>query len=353
MPDVFHELSRHLDLLPAGFPSTDSGVELRILKRLFTAEEARIALGLNMMLEPVSAIARRLQMEETDLGPVLDRMSRRGLIFRSTKQGQTLYMAAQFVIGIWEYHVNDLDEELINDFNEYVPHLIERSWINRKTKQLRVIPVSRSIAADMQVMPYEAAEEIIRRQSKIVVAPCICRREHQMAGSGCDKPLEVCMLFGSGAYYYEQNKLGRAITADEALEILDRAMEAGLVLQPGNAQKPANICMCCGCCCQILKNLNNLDKPAFAVESNYYAEVDPDKCNGCGVCETRCQMGAVELQNTARILLDRCIGCGLCVPSCETEAVHLMAKDTDRQVVPPKNLVDTYMQLARERGRVK
>jgi ferredoxin len=205
----------------------------------------------------------------------------------------------------------------------------------------------------MQVMPYEAAEEIIRRQSKIVVAPCICRREHQMAGSGCDKPLEVCMLFGSGAYYYEQNKLGRAITADEALEILDRAMEAGLVLQPGNAQKPANICMCCGCCCQILKNLNNLDKPAFAVESNYYAEVDPDKCNGCGVCETRCQMGAVELQNTARILLDRCIGCGLCVPSCETEAVHLMAKDTDRQVVPPKNLVDTYMQLARERGRVK
>ena len=33
----------------------------------------------------------------------------------------------------------------------------------------------------------------------------------------------------------------------------------GLVLQPGNAQKPINICLCCGCCCQILKNLKILD----------------------------------------------------------------------------------------------
>ena len=34
-------------------------------------------------------------------------------------------MAAQFVIGIWEYHVNDLDEGLIRDFNEYIPYLTD------------------------------------------------------------------------------------------------------------------------------------------------------------------------------------------------------------------------------------
>ncbi|KPJ77270.1 MAG: 4Fe-4S ferredoxin [Deltaproteobacteria bacterium SG8_13] len=353
MTDIYQLLARHLDRLPAGLPATETGVELRILKRLFTAEEARIAMGLTMMLEPVSAIARRLGVEAKDLQPALDQMSRKGLIFRSTKQGQTLYMAAQFVVGIWEYHVNDLDEELIKDFNEYVPHLIQRSWVERKTKQLRVIPVSASIRADMQVMPYEEAEEIIRRQSKIVVAPCICRREHRMAGAGCDKPMEVCLLFGSGAYFYEQNGLGRPVSSDEALTILDRAMEAGLVLQPGNAQKPSNICMCCGCCCQILKNLNNLEKPALAVDSNYYAEVNPAICNGCGVCETRCQMGAIELREIARILPERCIGCGLCIPTCEEQAIRLTAKDADRQIVPPKNLVDTYLQLARERGLIK
>lgn len=350
MTEVYRQLARHLDQLPAGFPSTDNGVELRILKRLFTPQEARIAIGLTMMLEPVSAIAHRLGMNEAELGPALNQMSRRGLIFRSTKQGQTLYMAAQFVIGIWEYHVNDLDPDLIKDFNEYAPHLMEHAWINRKTKQLRVIPVSRSIRADMRVMPYEAAEEIIRNQSKIVVAPCICRREHQMTGDGCDRPLEVCLTFGSGAYYYEQNGLGRPISRDEALEILDEAMEAGLVLQPGNAQKPANICMCCGCCCQILKNLNNLEKPALAVDSNYYAEVDPGSCNACGVCETRCQMRAIELHDTACIRTDRCIGCGLCIPSCEVDAIHLRARDAERQVVPPKSLIGTYLQLAKERG---
>ena len=350
MADVYHRLARHLDRLPAGFPPTDSGVELRILKRLFTPEEARIALGLTMMLEPVTTIAQRLEIEPSELEPVLSKMSRRGLIFRSTKKEQTLYMAAQFVIGIWEYHVNDLDPELIKDFNEYAPHLMNKAWVNRKTKQLRVIPVSKSVRADMQVMPYEAAEQIIRSQSKIVVAPCICRREHKLAGDGCDKPMEACLTFGSGAYYYEQNGLGRPITQDEAMQILEKAMEAGLVLQPGNAQKPANICMCCGCCCQILKNLNHLEKPALAVESNYYAEVDSDSCTGCGVCETRCQMSAIELTDAARIQTDRCIGCGLCVPTCEYEAIRLMAKAADRQVVPPKSLIGTYLQLAKERG---
>ena len=125
------------------------------------------------------------------------------------------------------------------------------------------------------------------------------------------------------------------------------------MLQPGNAQKPTNICMCCGCCCQILKNLNNLEKPALAVASNYYAEVDTDRCTGCGVCETRCQMGAVELHDSARILADRCIGCGLCIPSCDADAVRLKTKAAERQVVPPENLAGTYLQLAQERGLIK
>ena len=123
MSDVYENLAKHLDNLPTGFPATESGVELRILKRLFTPEEAEIATGLMMMPEPVAGIAARMERNPETLAPVLEDMSKKGLIFRATKGGQKLYMAAQFVIGIWEYHVNDLDEELIRDFNEYVPHL--------------------------------------------------------------------------------------------------------------------------------------------------------------------------------------------------------------------------------------
>lgn len=349
--DIYKKLANHLDRLPGGFPETDSGVELRILKRLFTPEEAEIAMGLIMKPEPVSVIAKRIGRDESELGPVLKSMSRKGLILRSSKEGQTLYMAAQFVVGIWEYHVNDLDEGLIRDVNEYIPHLMNEIWLKQKTKQLRVIPVAQSISAEMTVMPYEAAENIIRAQSKIVVAPCICRKEHEMVGHGCGRLQEACLIFAGGAYYYEENGLGRSISHDEALDILNKGLEQGLVLQPGNSQKPMNICLCCGCCCQILKNLNTLEEPAKAVCTNYYAVVSEDECVGCGTCEERCQMNAITMEDdVARINMARCIGCGLCVPTCDTEAITLMEKTELDKYIPPKNTVETYMRIARERA---
>ena len=349
MADVYQQLAMHLDNLPAGFPSTETGVEIRILKRLFTPREAEIAMGLVMMPEPVSAIADRLKTDEAALAPVLEDMSRKGLIYRSGKQGQKLYMAAQFVIGIWEYHVKSLDTELIRDFNEYSPYLMKQAWTQGQTKQLRVIPVAKSISAEMRVMPYDEAEKIIRKQSKIVVSPCICRVEHQMAGKGCDSPVDVCLSFGSGAFYYEENGLGRTITQEEALDILAKGIEAGLVLQPGNSQKPSNICLCCGCCCQILKNLNNLDEPARVVHSNFYAEVTADNCTGCGVCEEKCQMRAIVIEELARVKKERCIGCGLCVASCGFDAMHLVEKAREDQWTPPSTTVETYINMARER----
>lgn len=352
MNDVYQNLARHLDNLPAGFPATETGVEIRILKRLFTPEEARIAAGLVMMPELAAAIAERLQMDEAALAPVLENMSRKGLIYRSTRHGRNYYMAAQFVVGIWEYHVKSLDLELIKDFNEYSPYLMHQAWTETKTKQLRVIPISKSISAEMLTMPYDEAEKIIRQQSKIVVSPCICRTEHKMAGKGCDRPVEVCLAFGSGAYYYEENGLGRSISQDEALEILAKGMEAGLVLQPGNSQKPTNICMCCGCCCQILKNLNKLDEPAKAVNSSYYADVNADNCTGCGMCEERCQMKAIVVEDVAHVKKERCIGCGLCVAACNFDAVHLVEKALEDRWTPPANTMETYINIARERGKL-
>ena len=204
----------------------------------------------------------------------------------------------------------------------------------------------------MNIMPYEQAEKIIQNQSKIVVAPCICRKEHTMVGKGCDRLLEACLIFGNGAYYYEKNGLGRSISQDEALEILNKGFEAGLVLQPGNSKKPANICMCCGCCCQILINLNTQDSPAKAVCSNYYAVVSEEDCTACGTCVDRCQMDAVTLEDVAQIETERCIGCGLCVVTCDSEAIDLKEKAEADRWVPPSNTYKTYLKIARERGLI-
>ncbi|MEA3348410.1 MAG: 4Fe-4S binding protein [Pseudomonadota bacterium] len=350
--DVYSQLARHLDNLPAGFPATESGVELRILRKLFTPEEAMLALGLRMMPEPAVKIAQRLQKDSIVLEPMLESMSHKGLIFRARKGDVALYMATQFVVGIWEYHVNDLDEELIKDVNEYVPFLMEKTWNEMETKQLRVIPIAESVPNEASIMPYEEAGTIIKSQSKIVVAPCICRTEQKMMGEGCDSPMEACFIFGVAAYYYEENGLGRSVSQEEALQLMQKGLDAGLVLQPSNSQKSINICMCCGCCCQILKNLKNMPQPAAMIDSNYYSEVDGEQCVACGDCVERCPMDAIEIEDTAKVDLDRCIGCGVCIPVCDYNALHLNQKDEGLRTVPPETMVKTYMKMAQERGKL-
>ena len=350
--DIYSQLARHLDNLPAGYPATESGVELRILKKLFTPDEATVALGLRMMPEPALKIAKRLQAEVGVLEPMLEKMSRKGLIFRSRKGDLTFYMATQFVVGIWEYHVNDLDEELIKDVNEYVPYLMEKTWAEMETKQLRVIPIAESVPAEASIMPYEEAEMIIKSQSKIVVAPCICRKEQKMMGEGCDSPMEACFVFGVAAFYYEENGLGRSISQEEAMQLMQKGLDAGLVLQPSNSQKSINICMCCGCCCQVLKNIKKMPQPATMIDSNYYAEVDGEQCVACGDCVERCHMDAIEIEDTAKVDLDRCIGCGVCIPVCDYEALRLRQKDEASRYVPPETMVKTFMKMAQERGKL-
>lgn len=348
---IYQKLARHLDNLPGGFPSTDTGVELRILKRLFTPEEAELALCLNLIAEEARVVARRARISRTEAEQRLEEMAKKGLIFRIvSKDGRAMYMASQYVIGIWEYHVNDLDPDFIRDMNEYTPTLVNAD-IWKKAPQLRTIPVKRSLTPQMEVMSYEMAEELVRDRKKALVAPCICRRERTIMGEGCDKPEEFCLVFDLGADYYQRNGLGRIIDKQEVLDILRKADKAGLVLQPGNAKKIVNICCCCGCCCGVLRTLKNYPKPADLVSTPFIAAADSDACNGCGVCEKRCQMDALRLENEKVVLdADRCIGCGLCVSTCPTKSLTLIRKPEPPEV--PKNMTEAFLQLGRERGKL-
>lgn len=350
---IYRKLAAHLDKLPGGFPATESGVEQRILRRLFTPEEAELATHLTLIPEAASVVARRAGIPKDEAVTRLEEMSQKGQIFSMTpRSGETLYMASQFVIGIWEHNVNNLDEGLIKDMREYIPTLFDmKVW--KELPQLRTIPVGKSISTEQPIMHYEEAEKLIRHQKRLLVAPCICRREHRLLGEGCGKPEETCLVFGVGADYYAKNGLGRYIEVDEALEILRRAEKAGLVLQPSNAQKVVNICCCCGCCCQVLKTIKEYPRPAELVSSPFVAKADPEKCTACGVCLDRCQMEAVSLVDDHVVLdLDRCIGCGLCVTTCPGKALTLERKPEDQQQPVPKNVMDYSIQLGKARGKL-
>jgi len=351
--DVYERLVQHLDNLPAGYPRTDSGVETRILRRLFAPEDAELALHLTLLAEPARVIAHRAKIPIEEATRRLQEMERKGLVYVYHQEGkEPEYMAIHWAIGIYEFQVQRLDPEFVHDVEEFGPTWFDQTaW--DKAPQLRTIPVGESISAQAEVMAYEQAEALVRAYDQLAVAPCICRKEKKIAGEGCDKSMETCLIMGPAAAYYLHNDIGRPIDQEEALAILAQAEKEGLVLQPGNSKDSNNICMCCGCCCGILTNIKRHPRPASLVASAFVAALDVETCAGCGTCEGRCQMEAIHLvDGQAALDLDRCIGCGLCVTTCPTESLSLMRKPKAEQPYVPKDLVDASIKLGQARGKL-
>ena len=144
--------------------------------------------------------------------------------------------------------------------------------------------------------------------------------------------------------------MGREVGVDEAIALLVRAQEDGLVTQPATTQNPAGMCNCCGDCCGVLRSLRSYPRPAEMVYSNHFAMVDPDLCTGCETCLTRCQMDAISIneEELAEINLDRCIGCGLCITTCPTEAMRLQPKEN--AYTPPVSTTEQMVTMAQKRG---
>jgi len=352
--DLYERLADFLDKLPSGYPRTESGVEIRILRRLFTLEEADLTLHLTLIPEESRVVARRAKLPVAEVAQRLAEMARKGLIFpRYTPGKPTQYMAQQFVIGFYEGQVNRLTPELVHDLEEYWPALSEADFW-RKTPQLRTIPVQQSLEAPAEVLPYERAEELVRGQSRFAVANCVCREEKDLLGHHCTKPRETCLMFGMAADAYVRTGRGRAISMEEALGILELAEETGLVLQPGYARDALNICACCGCCCGALRLIKMAPEPSSVAVSAFRANLDAELCNGCATCEERCQMAAIAVNGGGKAGLDmsRCIGCGLCVSTCPTGALSLVRKPEAEQRKLPADTVQAYIEWGKTRGKV-
>jgi len=352
-PNVYHQLARHLDRLPGGFPSTPDGVELRILRRLFTGAEARLACQLTLIPEEARVAAHRLGLEADAIATLLETMWSKGLILKDTAPGKPpRYMASQFVVGIWEFQVNRLDPELVADMEAYIPTLFQ-THVWRRAPQMRTIPVNRSIDPKLPVLPHEAAARLIAQKEHFVVSPCICRKERRMAGQGCERPLEMCISFGDADSYFVQAGIGRQVDRQTVLDLLEKADRAGLVLQPSNSRDPAWICCCCGCCCGVLRTVKTYPNPAELMASAFAARLDASACTACGVCVERCQMDALRLEgDRARLDGRRCIGCGLCVSTCPAGALSLIRKPDREQSPVPANMAVTLLRTLWKRKKL-
>ena len=347
---IYRDLQKHLNKQPIGYPGTKSGVEIRLLKRFFNPEEARLAMKLSYKpcaINDVYEVGKGSGMSFNDMENMLDEMMKNGAIGHLEREGTRYFFNVPLVIGMYEGQLNRLTPEFLADFHEYTSDkAFGLEFLSTELPQMRTIPVRKSIRPEHHVTTYDHLTDLITgTDGPIVVNECICRKVADSKGNPCQKTtrLETCMALGDIAKNCVRIGVGREVSKEVALDIARQNESDGLILQPSNTQKLEFICACCGCCCGMLRAHKMLPKPVAFWSTNYYASVDPESCTGCETCVERCQVNAVSIDENigvSTVNLDRCLGCGNCVSSCPSEAISLFKKE--KEVTPPENSEDLY-----------
>lgn len=359
--DIYVKLRDHLDSMPAGYPTTPSGAEIKMLQKFYTPQQARIAVTIGQMPEAGQAIADRLDMDTETALKEIETMAAQGSLFRITTPDGAFYSHPNFIMGLYEWHVNSVDAEVAELADDIYEGLFEHHWKERKTKQLRIVPVKTAVEGKNTVQSYDIIRDLVKGsgQGPYAVAPCICRVEQVKKGNEVNRPMETCLVFGMVAQYYIENGIGKAMTEAQLMEKLDECEAASLVPFSTNSKEIVNMCMCDGDSCQLFRNLRKFPRPAEEVHATFRAAIDAEACNGCRKCTRKCQIDAIGATGTPAgkktfihaVDPDRCIGCGLCVAVCPEEAISMQA----RQVLPdvPENIIDMRIRMAKERAALQ
>jgi len=358
--DIYRKLARRLDAIPNGFPATESGIELRLLAKIFTPEEAALASVMRLTREPAVVIAARAGADPDATYRTLKGMARKGQIRIKKGEGQLLFGLMPFAVGFYEEQLPRLDAELATLFEQYLQETQGGSIVREAPAVHRVIPVGEAIPVDLEIFPYERATELLESAKSWGVRNCICRVQQKLVGKGCDRPIENCLVFAPVEGVFDHSQVDRAITKEEALQILREAEEAGLVHSTGNYRGGHSyVCNCCTCCCGILRSVAEFGVPTTAVRSDFHAVVDAEVCSGCGDCLERCQFGALSLPDDVPstgsgqccvVDYSRCVGCGLCATVCPTDALYLERRPEGEVPLPPADIKEWMVQRAQERG---
>jgi NAD-dependent dihydropyrimidine dehydrogenase PreA subunit len=330
---VFEQLADALDKLPNGFPRTPAMIEIKILKKIFSPEQAALASQLGGSFEPMDEVAKRSGLSVEQTRKQLLNLVRRGMLWLDLGNGKPRVRLAPFVVGIYEAQLELMDHELAHLVEDYLAHGGAQGIMKPQPALHRVVPAQRAVKTE-SVLPYDDVRAIFLSSRTFTLRDCICRAQQDQLGSRrCEFPVNMCLSFSSE----ERSANPGDISREEALAILDKSEEVGLVHTVSNVMQGVGyVCNCCGCCCAILRSINDWGIENSVAYANYFAVIDPEICAGCGDCIQRCQVHAIsEGEDVSVVDQARCIGCGLCVTGCPNEAAQLERKVEAEIIHPP------------------
>jgi NAD-dependent dihydropyrimidine dehydrogenase PreA subunit len=335
--DIYERLADTLDRLPNGFTRTSSRIEIQILNKIFSPEDAELASRLSGNMEPIDAIAERVELPEGEVRKKLSKMAQRGLVWSEKSDTERRYRLAPFLVGIYETQLEEMDHDFAHLVENYLLDGGAAGIMGPQPAIHRVVPAQSALKSEW-ILPYDDVRAILLASKTFHVRDCICRVQQDHMGRRCTFPLRICLSFSS----IERSPDPDDVSKEEALTILDQAEEIGLVHTVSNVMKGIGyVCNCCGCCCTLLRGITEWGIDNSVAHANYYAVIDPDECMGCGTCTERCQVHAISEQDGA-IVVDRaeCVGCGLCVTGCPNNVARLQRKPDDETVQPPADFAE-------------
>jgi NAD-dependent dihydropyrimidine dehydrogenase PreA subunit len=354
---VFRLLQLHLDQQAVGFPAAESGADVRLLKKLFSPDEAALALQLSYRPTSLAQILERVGRGSSaeQVRDLLDSMLLKGAIAWRERGGVDQWYLHPLIIGMFEAAQDGIPAPgFLAGMGAYLETgKFVKAFVASRPSQVRVVPINKSMKVEHHVARYDDLRAVIAvAPGPFAVLKCVCREMKSAGGHPCTKTTrqETCLALNDMAAAVLRRAHGREVTREEVLSLLQQDEEDGLVLQPSNAQHPDFVCACCGCCCGLLAIQKMVPRPADFWASNYQCAIDTAACSLCAECVSRCQVGALTMAasgGAAQIDLGRCIGCGLCVPACPTNALQLKKKEP--ATVPPKDPEALYEEIMANR----
>lgn len=303
----------------------DSVLIPKIIAMIASENDTEILLA---MPGTAQELADKFSFDLTDMENKLAEFFLKGLVFKSQKPQGTLYRMSR---EVGQFHDGSiLWPDASREFYDLWQKFMEEEW-PEFTKfveavlprpVMRIIPVEKSVAVRSQILAYESCKDLIETSETIAVTKCTCR----LIAHKCDKPLEVCLQLGKAARYTLERGTGKEVSKAEALDIIKKCEEEGLIHVTMNRTSNMHfICNCCGCCCMAMPMIIQYNRK-MGDPSRFCAKVDEDACEACGDCEDRCYFSAIivdEDKGAAVVNPEICMGCGICQVTCPTDAITL------------------------------
>jgi electron transport complex protein RnfB len=337
----YERLAAALDALPHGYPKTSSGVELLLLKKAFSPEEAALAGHLNRKPETVAEIASRAGMDEPQVRATLENLVPRRLVLRLDEESEDRYRLGPFMIGWYDANVRLLDKEFAELGAQYLSECDGERIFSPRPGLLGVVPVRGSLESAL-LQPHEDIAAHFGRHERFLVRDCACQREQELrTGQSGRLPIRRC---GFEALPPQTPLSENVLDREEASRLLAELELRGLAhlayygyTEGAEAAQFVGTCNCSSLSCNVLRAVTQHGLPEGPQRSNYRAVIDPDECIACGECIERCpvQTIAQDEEMKAKVRRDGCIGCGACVIGCASEAIELVpVPENERFDVP-------------------